>query len=337
MFQRLLVPLDGSPRAEQALPVASRLAQVSGGVVVLLRVVRPSTEPLKRPVGAAIVQEITDGELQEARNSLEALAERSRLSGVHTEFTVVEGQDAAAILSVAEAQHIDLVVLCSHGYTGLKRWLLGSVAEKVAHYASVPVLLLRECGPAPVDIPFRVEGSLRALVPLNGSAHAMEALVPTAQLIAALATPGSGELHLMRVVVLPDSAKFSPSEREAIIHNARQYMFETAKQIREGLVASQVAALKLSITWSITIDDDCAAGIIRVAEEGEDALENGVPARSDVIAMATHGSSGFEQWTMGSVTERVLAGTRLPLLIVRPHAHYSLLANIAVQDEGIAG
>ena len=337
MFQRILVPLDGSPRAERALPLATRLAQASGGTVVLLRVVYPSTERVKYPVDVAIVQEITDDELQEARNSLEALRERSRLSGVHTEITVVEGQDAATILSVTEAQHIDLIVLCSHGYTGLKRWVLGSVAEKVARYASVPVLLLRESGPALVDIPPRAEGPLRALVPLDGSAHAREALVPAAQLIAALATPGCGALHLMRVVVLPDSAKISPVEREAIIYKARQYLIETVKQIREGLVASPLVALKLAITWSITIDDDCAAGIIRVAEEGEDALESGVPTRSDVIAMATHGSSGFERWAMGSVTERVLAGTRLPLLIVRPHKHHTPVANIPVQDEGIAG
>lgn len=78
MFQRILVPLDGSSRAERALPVATRLAQASGGAVVLLRVVvRPSAEPVKYPVDAAIVQEITDDELQEARNSLEALTKRT--------------------------------------------------------------------------------------------------------------------------------------------------------------------------------------------------------------------------------------------------------------------
>lgn len=338
MFQRILVPLDGSSRAERALPVATRLAQASGGAVVLLRVVvRPSAEPVKYPVDAAIVQEIIDDELQEARNSLEALTKRRNLSGVHTEIAVVEGQDAATILSVAEAQHIDLIVLCSHGYTGLKRWVLGSVAEKVARYASVPVLLLRECGPALVGILPRAEGPLRALIPLDGSAHAGEALIPAAQFITALAAPGPGALHLMRVVVLPDAAKISPSEREAIMHNARQYLIATVEQMREGLVASPMAALKLAITWSVTIDDDCAAGIIRVAEEGEDALESGVSTRSDVIAMATHGSSGFERWAMGSVTERVLAGTNLPLLIIRPHERHTPVANMPVQDEGIAG
>lgn len=138
------------------------------------------------------------------------------------------------------------------------------------------------------------------------------------QLIAALSAPGPGALHLMRVVVLPGAAKISPSEREAIMHKAKQYLRATVEHIRQGLVASPVADLKLAITWSVTIDDDIASGIIRVAEDGEDAEWAGAQDGSDVIAMATHGYSGLQRWAMGSVTERVLHATRLPLLIVRP-------------------
>jgi len=79
-----------------------------------------------------------------------------------------------------------------------------------------------------------------------------------------------------------------------------------------------VADLKLPITWSVTIDDDIAAGIIRVAEDGEGAEGVEVCDGSDVIVMATHGYSGLQRWAMGSITERVLHASRLPLLIVRP-------------------
>ncbi len=338
MFQRILVPLDGSPRAERALPVAARLAQASGGTVVLLRVVGLPTAivPIPAPYPGTL-RAIIDADLAEARNSLGTLMKRSNLSGVHTEIEVIEGPTAATILAVTEAQHIDLIVLCSHGYTGFKRWVLGSVAEKVARYAPVPVLLLRAGGPALVGAPPRAEGPLRALVPLDGSARAKEAIVPAAQLIAALSAPGHGALHLTRVVVLPESAKTSQSEREAITHEARQYLISTVQQMREGLVASPVPSLKLAITWSVTIDDDSAAGILRVAEEGEDAQGAGELGRSEVIAMATHGYSGYERWAMGSVTERVLSGTKLPLLIVRPREHHTPVAAMPVQDEGIAG
>ncbi len=134
---------------------------------------------------------------------------------------------------------------------------------------------------------------MRALIPLDGSARAKAALAPAAQLIAALSAPGPGALHLTRVVVLPNATKISQSEREAIMHKAKQYLSATVEQMREGLVASPVADLKLAITWSVTADDDSAAGILRVAEEGEDAHGAGDLGSSDLIAMATHGYSGL--------------------------------------------
>lgn len=85
--------------------------------------------------------------------------------------------------------------------------------------------------------------------------------------------------------------------------------------MNEELVSNPVANLKLPITWSLTFDNDAASGIISVAENGEDA---GVPGGYDMIAMATHGRGALQRWLMGSVTERVLHATKLPLLIVQP-------------------
>lgn len=319
MFRHILVPLDGSPRAEQALPVAARLAQASDGTVVVLRVVGPTAAFMPYPaVDPRAIQALIDAELEEARNYLDRVTHVSSLVGVHTETAVIFGQAAATILSEVEAQHSDLIVMCSHGYTGKKRWVLGSVAEKVAHYAPVPLLLLREGGPTLVGTPPHAEGPLRALIPLDGSPRAKSAIVPAAQLVAALSAPGPGALHLIRVVVLPEAAKISQIEREATLEMARQYLSTTVEHIREELIASPVADLKLAITWSVTIDDDIAAGIIRVAENGEDMEDIGISGSSDLIAMVTHGYGGLQRWTMGGVTERVLHASRLPLLIVRP-------------------
>lgn len=319
MFEHILVPLDGSSRAERALPVAARLAHASDGTVVLLRVVDLAIEFLFYPsADPGVVQRTIAAGIEEARNYLESLTTAGSLRDVHTQTKVIVGQAAANILSTVETQHSDLIVMCSHGYTGLKRWVLGSVAEKVAHYAPVPLLMLREGGPALVGTPPQAEGPLRALVPLDGSVSAKAALVPAAQLIAALAAPGPGALHLTRVVVLPGAAGISQGEREAIMHKAKQYLSTTVAHLHAWLVGSPIADLHLVITWSVTIDDDIASGIIRVAEDGEDTEGAGVSSRCDVIAMATHGYSGFQRWTLGSVTERVLHATRLPLLIVPP-------------------
>ncbi len=321
MFRHILVPLDGSSRAERAIPVAARIAQASGGTVIFLQVVHFPMEFVPYPaVEPGTLQAIADSDLEEARNYLDRITQLSSLAGVHVDTAVTVGQVAPRILSVVETHHIDLVVICSHGYTGLKRWALGSVAEKVAHLAPVPVLLLREGGPTLVRNHPHAEGPLRALIPLDGSTLAKEAIVPAAQLIAALSAPGPGALHLTRVVVLPDAEQVSTSEREAIMHKAKRYLSTTVEHIRERLVASPVADLKLAITWSVTIDDDIASGIIRIAEDGEYAGGTGISGRCDVIVMATHGLSGLQRWAMGSVTERVLQATRLPLLIVRPRA-----------------
>jgi nucleotide-binding universal stress UspA family protein len=116
MFQHILVPLDGSPRAERALPVAARLAQASGGTVVLLRVVGLPTVFFPYPApDPGMLQAILDAELAEARDYLDCITRLSSLMNVHTETVVIVGQATATFLSVVEAQHIDLIVLCSHG------------------------------------------------------------------------------------------------------------------------------------------------------------------------------------------------------------------------------
>ncbi len=322
MLQHILVPLDGSSRAEQALPTAARIARASSGTVVLLRVVSPPTEFV--PHAAAhpgTARSNNDAKFAEAMNYLEQTARIGSLSGVRTETVAVAGKAADTILSVIDARAIDLIVMCSHGYTGMKRQVLGSVAESIAHHPPVPLLLLREGGPMPAALQLHGAGFLRALVPLDGSQQARAALIPCAQLIAALSAPAQGTLHLTRVVILPDAQQCSYHEREAILQEAQQYLEAAVEWLRKELADGLVAEPRLDITWSVTIDDDIAAGIIRVAEEGDvggGAIGTGVAGSSNVIAMVTHGASGLEQWAMASVTERVLQATSLPLLIVRP-------------------
>lgn len=319
MFTHMLVPLDGSRRAEQALPIAARLAQASGGTVVLLRVVNvPNQYTNYIAMQPIITQQDIDYQLDEAKDYLGILTHSTSLHSTDTRTLVFFGQPAASILAVAESQSIDLVVMSSHGYTGMTRWIMGSVAEKVAHHAPVPVLILREGKPLLAGLHPDGGGCLRALIPLDGSTRAEAAIAPVAHLIAALSAPGRGALHFTQVVVMPGIGTISKYERETLLQRAKENLKSTVEEIREGLLADYEADLKLSITWSVTVDDDIAAGIVRVAENSEDAEGAGVFGGCDVIAMATHGYGGLQRWALGSITERVLHTTRLPLLIVRP-------------------
>ncbi len=319
MFQRILVPLDGSSRAEQALPIAGRIAQASNGVLVLLRVASFPIDVISYPAGeTGATSSIAEDVFEEAKAYLNTVKSVSYLSGIHVEKEVALGHAAQRILSVVETNAIDLVVMCSHGRTGAKRWLIGSVAEKVAHHTPVPVLILRKGSFAPPDSTSHSFDPLRVLVPLDGSAQAKAAIVPAGQLTAALSAPGRGSLHLTRVVALPTIDQERSGEPEASVQKTKRYLRSTVEHIREGLVASSLADLNLSITWSVCTDDDIAAGIIRVAENGEDAEGAGVFGRCQMIAMATHGRGAYQRLAMDSITERVLHGTSLPLLIVRP-------------------
>ena len=169
MFKQILVPLDGSARAEQALPVAARLARATNGTVTLVQAVSPPSEFMVS-VGTIVLPEILDEEEPVAKEYLEGVAKTSSLEGIRTATKVVTGNPAPAIIAEAIADNVDLVVMCSHGYTGAMRWSMGSIAEKVAHHAPSPVFILHEdcvlltkAGGAP-------HGSVRVLVPLDGSA-----------------------------------------------------------------------------------------------------------------------------------------------------------------------
>jgi nucleotide-binding universal stress UspA family protein len=344
MFQRIVVPLDGSLRAERAIPVAARLARASGGSVVLLRVVSTATEPWTTMVSQPPRrQQALDAELTEAEAYLSEVATRPKLDHVPTETVALSGSTASTILDGAHSCQADLIVLCSHGYTGLTRWVLGSVAEKVARHAGVPVLILREGGPLPAGPHPDAARPLRALVALDGSAQAKAVLEPAACLIAALAAPASAALHLLRVVP-PVTAERGAQDGDArlsseqVLHKAKRSLSATVEHVHEGLTAPGVADLNLAITWSVAVETDVASAIIRLAENGEDTQEAGVFGGCDVIAMATHGYSGLQHWAMGSITQRVLGATKLPLLVVRPpemmdqsHVHWDQTTIATIQ------
>lgn len=326
MFTHILVPLDGSGCAAHALPVAARLARASHGSVVLVRVVNTATEfwPYLNPAPyATLVQTAIDADLAEAERYLSELTRAPDLDGLLTETVVLHGPTVPTLLSVARNYRADLIVLCGNGSTGIKHWGIGGTAEQVARHSPVPVLILREGSHLPAESRLHTVRPRRALVALDGSARAEAALEPAASLIAALAAPASGKLRLARVVKpMAAGREGKPfEERDSGAHLLQQagaYLNTTVNQLREGLIASSVVNLNLTFTWSVAVNTDVAEALIKLAENKEDAGGAGVPGGCDVIAIATHGRSGLARLALGSITERVLHTTRLPLLVVRP-------------------
>lgn len=301
MFQRILVPLDGSPRAERAIPVAAHIARASEGTVILVRVISTAADLWS--------SDTTQTDLTEIERYLTEIKATSNLEGIATEIIALSGPAAFTILHAAHASQADLIVLCSHGYRRTTRMVLGSVAEKVAYHAVVPVLILSEEGPVPPGPHPEDVHPLRVLVPQDGSALAIAALEPAASLIAALAVPATATLHLAWVV---DS-----QSDEQTLEEAKQNLSTIVKQLHERLVATGIDS-RITITWSVAPGTDVAPTLVRLAEHGEETGEANVSGTYDIIAMATHGQSGVRGWPIGGITQRVLNATRLPLLVVRP-------------------
>jgi nucleotide-binding universal stress UspA family protein len=146
-IKRILVPLDGSEFARQALPLATELATRANAELILLQAIDPVIElyPRMRSLSRPTPQNAEMMELLHwhARLDLEALAEQLRVRGLRVKTSSVNGHAAEVIIDEAARRGVDLIVMATHGYSGLKRWALGSVAHQLLHTATMPLALVR--------------------------------------------------------------------------------------------------------------------------------------------------------------------------------------------------
>ena len=141
MYKKILVPLDGSQLAETVLPHARALAKSEGAEIVLLRVAVTPDESLftRNPAeGSNIVKLIEE----EAQDYMQAEISKLKKKRVKVSGITREGPIPETILDVAEETHADIIAMSTHGRSGIQRWLMGSVAERVVHFSPIPVMLI---------------------------------------------------------------------------------------------------------------------------------------------------------------------------------------------------
>jgi nucleotide-binding universal stress UspA family protein len=295
MFKHLLVPLDGSSLAEAILPAAQSLGKHLVARVTLLHVVEPSPP-------ATIHGDRHLADPAEAKSYLTRIAQQFEEAGVRVDWHVdvaERGDVAKTIFTHTGELNADLVMLTSHGASGLREIVFGSIAQQVLQSGRVPVFMQR---PESARAEFALA---KILVPLDSSAL----YEPALDLAAELAARYGAALHL--VVVVPTTSTLSleraatgillPSSTKAILDLAQDGAVEYLQK-----KAVEYTARGVSISAEVE-RGDAATKIL------EDSQRNPI----DLLVMATHGRAGLDAFWQGSVTPKVLGRAKAPVLLLR--------------------
>ena len=296
MKRKILIPLDGSPFAERVLAFVREVAKPQTSELLLVHVTQASQYYAVLVPDAMHTVDITHWQ-QQAENYMKRMTAELQSEGYDVTSVMSEGDVASTICDVADAQNVDLIAMTTHGRSGIAKWVLGSVADRVMRSARQPVFLVRPQEEMTPPAPIR-----RILVPLDGSRLAEQAL-PEA---ITLAKANRSEIWLLQSVEFPEywgeeyagmhalPALISTEEQEAA---ARAYLLQMAA----GLTAEQISA-------QIVVTTGHAASAI-----SDVVTDNDI----DLIVMSTHGRSGLSRWVFGSVAEKVVRLAQCPVLLIR--------------------
>jgi nucleotide-binding universal stress UspA family protein len=307
MYQRILVPLDGSELAEQVLPCVRVLASGGKSEVQLIRVMEAPPSYLADPGQGRYPHQVSASLVSHAQDYLQKVSRPLRDAGVRLTLTIEEGSAAPHIIAEADKTPDALVAMSTHGRSGIARLMLGSVTNKVLQGTENPMLIVRpheggSAGEVKLD---------SIVVPLDGSELSEQSLPHVTELSKALklrvilvrVTPSAGEYqhYMERHYWGADAtAYFGPYEvfSKRADAEAMDYLYD----IRERLWKSDVIRVEEELLHGRPAD-----AIVDFARQSPHAL----------VAMTTHGRSGIGRWVLGSVTDSVLRHSDNPVLVVR--------------------
>lgn len=282
MLERILVPLDGSTLAEKILGVLEPVLTRRDACVQLVRAIEPPAT-----MNPSLYARLLEERRIEARAYLEERVSGLKTAGVRAGGSVFEGYPPEVILHAVETQEATLVAMTTHGRTGLARWQLGSVAEKVIRASKVPVLVGRSFTADPDGSrseshpqEFRIRRVVLPIDPGDSSRAAVEPALEVARLF---------EAEVILVGVLQTTAPDSTLPPA----------FEEIRQAIADRGMHAEIALKAG---------DPAGEILAVARESQ----------AGMIVMASRGRRGLPRWLLGSVAERIVRTAHVPVLVVPP-------------------
>ena len=307
MYKTMLVPLDGSELAEVVLPYAKELAGRLDLELLLLHVCEPHSSESQFMCQAYIERaaEIVKMQSREVQTKTGATPGGK---AVEARGEVVTGHPAEEIIRYASENNTDLILVATHGRSGVKRWVLGSVADKVLRASEVPIWLVRAA--IPEEIVYDEWPKRTMLVPLDGSKLA-ESVIPHVEALAKQRGDELVNVVLLRVCEEPfvtadyPEASINLSWQEHV-RRIKEHFKQGAERYLAG-VQKRLADAGLRVRAEVLMGKP-ADEIINYAHQNHPNL----------IVMATHGYSGIGRWEYGSVADKVLHGVSSPILLVRP-------------------
>jgi len=296
MYTRMLIPMDGSKVAEQVLPYARFLAKALAVPVEFLEVVDPESHALlANPAQGRDGDTILAERIKSSQDYLEAIARSFQGAQVHC--LVEKGKAEQVVIEKAAMDKNTLIVMATHGRSGIQRWVLGSIADNILHGAANHVLLVRATDQGKTD----GEAILKTVVvPLDGSPLS-ERVLPD---VAELAKKIKLAVVLLRAYALPPSVSgddfglYSADLLDQLESEAKDYLAGKVKDLKtKGL--------------------EDVSSVVHIGYGAEEIIKLARNTPDNFIAMCTHGRSGMKRWVFGSVTERVVRHSGDPVLIIR--------------------
>ena len=303
MQTRIAVPLDGSPFANRAIPLALALARRSAATVELLHV----HEQVLVAIGAPPFSvRVDDDERARMRAELVTLAEELAAdSGVEVVAQFLDGDVLDSLRHRVVEGDVGLVVMMTHGRRGMGRLWLGSVADGLVRESPVPVLLMRAGAEWPQEL--REPLFPRVLVPLDDSDIGEEIL----PLVLSLATPGDTTLVLLSVVdpavaLRASAVDLRPDDQKSAIPFTESV--KGATEVRLTRLADELRANWMNVVTEVIVDSHPAQCIVTYAER----------QRIDLVALSTHSRGALGRVLMGATADKVIRGASTPVLVFHP-------------------
>jgi nucleotide-binding universal stress UspA family protein len=301
MPEHILVPLDGSEFAEQAITAAKTIAQAYQSKITLISVLQAQGWFKTPPISEDKQKQIDRG-FKQKETYLKGIAEKLTAEGLNVNAAIRVGPVAETLNILAEEEDIDLVVITTHGRSGLGRWLTGSVANRIIQLISYPTLVIRPVETAKVIAPTYE----KILVTLDGSEFA-ERVLPYAKASA----PFGSELILLSVPQIPEAQAFG-----AVVEEIQELRQEAERKSKAYLESVATALKEEGISARFIVTGSRPAETIISVMEAENV---------DLLMMSTHGRGGLDRLLVGSVAERIIQNTSRPVFLLPIHERRSAL------------